>query len=72
MDEEKKFAGDVTNTCEGQALDNFRKQYINVGVIVPNWSRDDNFVFKPGESGKTTPVYFLAYPHFSEKNQFTL
>ena len=24
MDEERKFAGDVTNTCEGQALDNFR------------------------------------------------
>ena len=36
IDEEKKFAGDVTNTCEGQALDNFRKEYINVGVIVPN------------------------------------
>ena len=35
IDEEKKFAGDVTNTCEGQALDNFRKHISMSELLLP-------------------------------------
>ena len=71
MDEERKFAGDVTNTCEGQALDNFRKR-TSMSELLFLIGHETTTPFTNWANQKTTLKCFLAYPYFSEKNQFTL